>query len=147
MFNWSRTVLDTLTITFAPTCSSSNTLLEVGPAHIDQIDHRVLTVHPVGDPASVITILLPKEFNDLAHVSTFTNIVEPTSTNGPSDYYIQVREAAQPDVYGSVQWRGFIGVTGTTPDSFELLGTITDPSPTAPSAPWCWKAQSTMGPY
>jgi len=123
MFNWSRTVLDTLTITFAPTCSSTQTPLDDAhhTLYWNRHDKTAWIVFDLGT-AGTLTLTLPKEFADLRSVTGFTNIVEPTSSEGPSPQYIEVPEKGQPDVYGSLRWRGFM--TGT---AFELLGTITDP--------------------
>jgi len=137
MLNWNRTVLDSLAITFSPTCSSI----------VDAFDQtNAARPPPVG--ALQWTVKVPGRDAAPARIVTYTIQTPPWPTNvGPLPSAdpaaplptIRVNERsadAQPigtPGYGTIQWGGFaypavVGeVEQPTAGRIELRGAVTDP--------------------
>jgi hypothetical protein len=133
--NWSRTVMDTLTITFAPTCSSVQSELELGDG---QPWTGFLSTHPGAHsppPDRHVTYLITGPTLGTPDTNAFKAIVSPDPPGGTSPHYIRVNQTSDRLVYGSIQWRGFAedrSGAGEPRSSFELLGTVSDPVTTNP---------------
>jgi hypothetical protein len=130
LLNWSRTVMDTLTITFGPTCSSVQSQLELGDG---QPWTGSLSTHPGAHSPPTdqyVTYLITGPALDTPDGNAFGPVVKPDPPGGTSPYYIRVNQTPDRAVYGSIQWRGFTedrGGAGEPRSSFELLGTVSDP--------------------
>jgi hypothetical protein len=136
LLNWSRTVMDTLTITFAPTCSSVQSELELGDG---QAWKGSLWAHPNAHSPPTdrhVTYLITGPVLETPQPDAFKAVLSPDpAAGGASPHYIRVNQMSDRSGYGSIQWRGFTEDrrgAGEPRSSFQLLGTVSDPVTTNP---------------
>jgi hypothetical protein len=133
MFNWNRTVVDSLVITFAPTCSSIvdpiNSTPAIGNATFDatqgSLSILVNNLNPNQPVNYGYTIQLP-DFPQVDNLQQTVSIGTPAGSAQTTSKLIDVSSSANAPTHGIIQWTGYLA-PGVGKQRYEVHGSIMDP--------------------